>query len=478
MIYLMVREYTASGEMVYHLAVDIGASGGRHILGWLEKGLIKTEEIFRFENRTEMRNGLLCWDLDRLLENIIGGMKKCRALGKIPAAMGIDTWAVDFVLLDKNNRLLGDAVSYRDKRTLGMDEVVATIASPEELYRRTGIQKQPFNTIYQLMALKRRQPELLEAAESLLMLPDYFNFCLTGIKNQEYTNATSTGLVNARDHAWDLELINKLGFPGRLFGPLSKPGTRVGNLSADIAQEAGFNCTVMLPCTHDTGSAYLAVPVDSHTGIFLSSGTWSLIGIETEEPVINQKSREANFTNEGGYGFRFRFLKNIMGLWIIQSIKQELHNAYSYDDLVQEAKNSEDYRVIIDVNDPEFFAPPSMIEAVKKICVKEGKRPPKTTGETVQCVYASLAASYAEAIRQIQHIMERTYEKIYVVGGGGKDSYLNTLLAKAAGIPVLAGPVEGSAVGNLMVQMIAAGNFSSLEAAREAVRKSFEIRCY
>ena len=464
--------------MAYYLAVDIGASGGRHILGWIENGLIRTEEVFRFENRAEMRGGRLCWNPDRLLENITGGMKKCRALGKIPAMAGIDTWAADFVLLDKNNRLLGEAVSYRDARTLGMDEVVETVMPHGELYRRTGIQKQLFNTIYQLMAIKQRQPELLEEADSFLMLPDYFNFCLTGIKKQEYTNATSTSLVNARDFSWDFYVINKLGLPAGLFGPLSSPGTRVGSLSADIAQEAGFQCTVMLPCTHDTGSAYLAVPADSRGEIFLSSGTWSLIGIETEEPVINQKSREANFTNEGGYGFRFRFLKNIMGLWIIQSIKRELHQSCSYDDLVNQAKNSTGYRAIINVNDPDFFAPSSMIDAVKKVCVKEGNRPPKTTGELVQCVYASLAASYAEAIAQIQNIMQRTYKKIHIVGGGSKDGYLNTLIAKAAGIPVFAGPVEGSAVGNLLAQMIAAGELASLEAAREIAGKSFEIRSY
>jgi rhamnulokinase len=234
----------------------------------------------------------------------------------------------------------------------------------------------------------------------------------------------------------------------------------------------------MLPCTHDTGSAYLAVPADNRTGVFLSSGTWSLIGVETEEPVINQKSREANFTNEGGYGFRFRFLKNIMGLWIIQSIKRELHQSCSYDDLVNQAKHSTDYKAIINVNDPDFFAPSSMIETVKKICIKEGNRPPKTTGEIVQCVYASLAASCAEAVTQIQNIMERTYKKIHIVGGGSKDSYLNALIAKAAGIPVFAGPVEGSAVGNLLAQMIASGELASLEAAREIAGKSFEIRSY
>jgi rhamnulokinase len=461
--------------MKYHLAVDIGASGGRHILGWLENGIIKTEEVFRFDNQPETTNGGLCWNVDRLLQNIITGMKKCKSLGKIPAVMGIDTWAVDFILLDKNGKLLGEAVSYRDRRTLGMDKEAEKIISCAELYQRTGIQKQIFNTIYQLLAVKQKSPELLEKADCLLMLPDYFNFRLTGVKKQEYTNATSTSLVNAAGFSWDLPLIEKLGLPAGLFGPLSRPGTGVGNLSAAIAQEAGFNCAVILPCTHDTGSAYMAVPAEDQRAVYLSSGTWSLIGVETEKPLITQKAREANFTNEGGYDFRFRFLKNITGLWIIQAIKRELQNAWSYDDLVKLAMNSADYRALINVNGPDFLSPPSMIEAVKKACVNEGYRPPESTGEVLQCVYASLAACYAEAVREIQDITGKSYDRIHVVGGGSKDAYLNTLTAKAAGIPVFAGPVEGSAVGNLLAQMIGTGEFSSLKDARDTVKKSFEI---
>ncbi|MDR1277627.1 MAG: rhamnulokinase [Treponema sp.] len=462
----------------YHLAVDIGASGGRHILGRLENGIIKTEEIFRFDNKPEIKNGILCWDIDKLLQNIIYGIKKCKTLGKIPATLGIDTWAVDFILLDKNDKILGEAVSYRDLRTLGMDKAAEKIIPYAELYQRTGIQKQIFNTIYQLLAVKQKQPELMGEAACLLMLPDYFNFRLTGVKKQEYTNATSTGLVNAAGFSWDFPVIEKLGLPAGLFGPLSSPGTRVGKLSADIAREAGFNCTVVLPCTHDTGSAYLAVPAEGHKTVYLSSGTWSLIGIETEGPLINQKSREANFTNEGGYDFRFRFLKNIMGLWIIQMIKRELHNAVSYNDLTRMAMNARNYTALIDINSPDFFSPPSMIDAVKKACIKGGNRAPENAGEILQCVYASLAVCYADVIREIQDITGEQYDRIHIVGGGCKDSYLNTLLAQAAGIPVFAGPVEGTAVGNLLAQMIGAGEFSSIGMARNIVKNSFEIHRY
>jgi rhamnulokinase len=462
----------------YHLAVDIGASGGRHILGWLENGIIKTEEIFRFDNKLETKNGSLCWNIDGLLQNIMAGMKRCKTLGKIPATLGIDTWAVDFVLLDKNNKPLGEAVSYRDHRTRGMDERAEKIIPYAELYQRTGIQKQIFNTIYQLLAVKQNQPELLEEADCLLMLPDYFNFRLTGVKKQEYTNATSTALVNAAGFSWDFPLLEKLGLPAGLFGPLSSPGTPVGNLSPAAAREAGFNCAVILPCTHDTGSAYLAVPAEDHKTVYLSSGTWSLIGIETEKPLINEKSREANFTNEGGYDFRFRFLKNITGLWIIQAIKRELHEAWSYDDLTKLAMDSGDYEAVINVNSPDFFSPPSMINTVKKACIKEGNRAPESAGEVLQCVYASLAACYAKAVREIQNITGKHYDRIHIVGGGSRDAYLNGLTAKAAGIPVFAGPEEGSAIGNLLAQMIGIGEFSSLETARNAVKKSFEIHRY
>ena len=284
----------------YYLAIDIGASSGRHILGSVQDGKIILEEIYRFDNKQVHKDGHDCWDMENLWNGVLGGIKACKSVGKIPATIGIDTWAVDYVLLDKEDRLIGDAVAYRDGRTEGMDAVVEQMIPATELYARTGIQKQMFNTIYQLTALKREHPEQLENAGSLLMIPDYFNFLLTGVKKQEYTNATSTNLVNARDKEWDLELIERLGLPTGLFGKLSMPGTVVGQLSEEIQKAVGFNATVILPATHDTGSAFLAVPAKDENAAYLSSGTWSLLGVENAEPITTEASRQQNFTNEGG----------------------------------------------------------------------------------------------------------------------------------------------------------------------------------
>ncbi|MCI8745568.1 MAG: rhamnulokinase, partial [Lachnospiraceae bacterium] len=284
----------------YYLAVDIGASSGRHILGHLEDGKMVLEEIYRFDNGMKPKNGHLCWDAEGLFGEIKAGMKRCKELGKIPVSMGVDTWAVDYVLLDKNGERLGDAVGYRDKRTEGMDHKVYEIISPEELYGRTGIQKQIFNTIYQLMAVKEQQPELMEKAERLLMLPDYFHYLLTGVAKTEYTNATSGQLVSPATKDWDYELIERLGYKKEIFGPISLPGTVVGPLKKEVADEVGFSCTVMQPATHDTASAVLAVPSTEEDVIYISSGTWSLMGTELKEADCREESRRANFTNEGG----------------------------------------------------------------------------------------------------------------------------------------------------------------------------------
>lgn len=286
----------------YTLAIDIGASSGRHILGSVQQGRLILEEVHRFENRQLRKNGHDCWDIDALWQGILDGLKACKALGKLPATVGIDTWAVDFVLLDAAGRIIGDPVAYRDTRTEGMDKLVNELITPEQLYRRTGIQKQPFNTIFQLMALKTSHPEQLKAAEHLLMIPDYFNYRLTGVQKQEYTNASSTGLVNAGSKTWDYELIWRLGYPERLFGKLSMPGTVVGRLTDEIAAEAGFEATVLLPATHDTGSAFLAVPARDENAVYLSSGTWSLLGVENREAITSEDSGCKTLPTRGARG--------------------------------------------------------------------------------------------------------------------------------------------------------------------------------
>ena len=297
----------------YYLAVDIGASSGRHMLAWMADGRMHLEEIYRFPNGMENVDGTLCWNVRRLFDEIKNGLKKCKESGKIPAFIGIDTWAVDYVLLDGRDRILGHTAGYRDSRTKGMDEKVCETISPSALYKRTGIQKQIFNTIYQLTAVRQSRPEDLEKAESMLMMPDYFGFLLTGVKKMEYTNATSTQLISPVTNDWDYELIDMLGLNPRMFRPVSMPGTVVGNFTAEVQKEVGFDCTVVLPATHDTGSAVLAVPAQGDDAIYISSGTWSLMGIERKEADCSMKSMQANFTNEGGYGHRFRYLKNIMG---------------------------------------------------------------------------------------------------------------------------------------------------------------------
>ena len=308
----------------YYLAVDIGASSGRHILGHLENGRMVLEEIYRFPNGMTEVDGEKIWDIDGLFGHVVEGMKKCKELGKIPVSVGIDTWAVDFVLLDKENRRLGNAVAYRDDRTKGMDAKVYEKVSLDELYATTGIQKQMFNTIYQLMSLKEKKPELLDKAETFLMIPDYLNFLLSGVKAQEYTNATTTQLVNPQTRDWDKERMELLEFPTKIFLPISEPGTTIGYLSEELQRKVGFTCNVVLPATHDTGSAVVAVPSNDENVLYISSGTWSLMGTELKEPNCGKGAMLRNFTNEGGYNKTYRFLKNIMGLWMIQSVKKEL----------------------------------------------------------------------------------------------------------------------------------------------------------
>lgn len=461
--------------MPTYLAADIGASNGRLILGSVNGRRIELEEIYRFENIPVDRNGHLCWDLEGIYRHILQGLGRCKEKGKTPVSMGIDTWAVDFVLLDRHGALLGDSVAYRDRRADGMDEIVEKQIDPGELYKKTGIQKQPFNTIYQLEAVKRENPESLEQAEHLLMVPEYLNYRLTGVCKNEYTNATSTGLVNARTRAWDADLLRTLEYPEKLFGPLCPPGTGVGGFSEEAKAAAGFDCTVVLPATHDTGSAFLAVPSGEDGSVIISSGTWSLVGVENSRPITTRQSREFNFTNEGGYLSRYRYLKNIMGLWMIQSVRRELHNALSFEELAQAAVRAEGFPSTVDANAPGFLAPGSMTEAVKDFCRGTGQRVPETVGELMQCIYRSLALSYAEAIRQLQELTGKSYSRIHIVGGGSRDAYLNQLTAGATGLPVYAGPTEATAIGNLLVQMIRGGEFGDLQEARAAVRDSFDI---
>lgn len=477
--------------MKYYLAIDIGASSGRHILGSIQNGKIVLEEIYRFDNIQVVKNGHDCWDIDMLFSSVKEGIKKCREAGKIPHSIAIDTWGVDYVLLDAQKSLIGNAVAYRDNRTKGMKEKLDKIMPFEELYKKTGIQYQPYNTIYQLLAQKEENPDEIKNAKHFLMIPEYLSFLLTGEIANEYTNASTTALINAKDKTWDIEILDAIGIPAGIFKTPSMPKTTLGYLKDEVANEVGFNAKVILCASHDTASAFMAVPAKNDTSVYISSGTWSLLGVENTEALTDRASMEANFTNEGGYDYRFRYLKNIMGLWMIQSVRRELNgisyvkgksfkktekNNITFAELSAEARGCSDFPSIIDVDKEVFLAPDSMIEAIKSECMRTGQKVPQTTGEIMQCVYTSLSLRYKEAIEQLQSLTGKKYTHINIVGGGSQDTYLNELTAKKTGLEVITGPIEGTALGNLIAQFIADGRVDNLNDARELVRKSFDRR--
>lgn len=468
----------------YYLAVDIGASSGRHIVGHVADGQIALEETYRFENGLKEIGGHKCWDIDALADHVVRGIRETTAKGMVPKTMGIDTWAVDFVLLDENDRRIGDAVSYRDSRTDGICAELEEkgILSFEETYTRTGIQYQKFNTLYQLVALRKEHPDYLERAKSFLMIPDYLNFLLTGVKRNEYTNATTTGLVNAETKDWDYELIRRLELPENIFRPIVMPGTVLGTLRPEIAEKVGARPEVIAPATHDTGSAFLAVPARDEQAIFLSSGTWSLMGCENREAITTAQSRQENFTNEGGYDYRFRYLRNIMGLWMMQNVRKEAGRRNpegkrpSFPELTAAAEQFGSIHTVVNVDDARFLAPESMTREVVQACRDGGEPIPEKLGAVVQVIYNSLADDYRRTAETLSRLTGKEYTSINIVGGGSQDAYLNQKTADETGLPVFAGPTEGTALGNLIVQFLHAGLFGSLQEARHAVKKSFTIR--
>ena len=320
--------------MSYHLAIDIGASSGRHILGSLKDGKLQLEEIYRFDNGIHKVDDEYCWNLKGLFKEIKNGIRKCKEVGKIPKTIGIDTWAVDFVLLDQNDEVLGNTVSYRDDRTEGFMEKAFEVIPKDMLYLHTGIQFQRFNTLYQLLAIKDKKPGILDSAKAFLMIPDYLNFLLTGQKVNEYTNATSTQLINSFDRVWDENILKEYGINKEIFGEIKMPKTSIGNLREELVGGFGFDMEVILPATHDTGAAFISSVCNDPDSIYVSSGTWSLIGVENRFPICVPQAMDYNFTNEGGIDYRFRFLKNIMGLWVIQEVRRNLYYRYSFSELV------------------------------------------------------------------------------------------------------------------------------------------------
>lgn len=469
--------------MKTYLAVDIGASSGRHILGWLADGKMQLAEVYRFKNGAEHRNGHLCWDADGLKNHVLEGLRACAEHvapeQETPASVAIDTWGVDFVLLDEAMNRIGDAVAYRDGRTAGVPEKLEAVLPFAELYARTGIQQQVYNTVYQLWALRQEAPEQLERAAHFLMMPDYLGFVLSGVCANEYTIASTSALLNAREKTWDQEILRRIGVPARIFHPVRMAGEALGRLTPDVQSSVGFDTLVRLAPAHDTASAFLAVPARDENAVFLSSGTWSLIGVENPEPITTAESRAQNFTSEGGYQYRYRYLKNIMGLWMLQNIRRELgQTRFDFEMLAWLARSAADYPGRVDVNDGRFLAPENMQEAVRVVLHENGFTEKPTAAQTLSCVYHSLAESYAEAVRGLEKITGKTFTSLNIVGGGSQDAYLNQLTADATGLPVYAGPTEGTAIGNLAVQMIADGALRDVQHARDVIRASFPIRVF
>ncbi|MBR4727159.1 MAG: rhamnulokinase [Clostridia bacterium] len=454
--------------MKYYLAIDIGASSGRHILGSVENGRIVLEEIYRFENAMREENGTLIWDLDSLTREVIAGIAVCKQLGKLPATVAIDTWGVDYVLLGEDGNPLLPAVAYRDSRTAPAVEAVNQRIPLQELYAKTGIWPQPFNTIYQLWC--DRESGKLAKAKTVLLMPAYLSYALTGVCMNDYTDATTSGLINAETKTWDASLLAALGLDPALFAPPALPGTVVGPFTPAVREAVGFDATVLCAPAHDTAAAVAACPIDEES-IYISSGTWSLIGTENRTPTLTEAARLAGFTNEGGVEYHYRFLKNIMGMWLFQNIRKNLNKQYTYDEMMAMAQASS-YTQTFDCNDPSLLAPENMIAAIRALL----GAPELPLGDVLSSVYHSLAHSYDTAIREIETLSQKTVSRILIVGGGSKDRYLNALTASVTGKPVYTGLSEATALGNLLSQIMQ-DTGRSLAEGRALIAESFRIRC-
>ena len=425
------------------LAIDIGASSGRHIVGWMEDGALQTKEVYRFPNGVLEENGHLAWDVRKLFSNVVTGiMEAFREYPEIES-LSIDTWGVDYVLL-KGDEEVFPVYAYRDSRTAAVIPQVHEKVPFSELYRHTGCQFQPFNTIYQLYDEKVNGR--LEGVTDMLMMPEYLMWKLCGVKAREYTNATTMGMINAKTGEFDMEIVERLEYPRHLFPKLSQPGTVLGMLRPEIAVVVGGNCKVVLCTTHDTGSAVEGIPMDGNH-LYISSGTWSLLGVRTPKPITDAGSEKANYSNEGGVGYN-RYQKNIMGMWLVNELQRELCSEMSFPEIVKQAEESV-CEAMIDANAPEFLAPKSMKVAFNSAT----DNALGTIGDYFRCAYRSLAVSYRQAIEELEANTGMKYEKLYIVGGGAKNAFLNRLTEEATGKQVIALPIEATALGNLKIQM-------------------------
>ncbi len=465
-----------------YVAVDLGAESGRTVLGHFDGQRMALEEVHRFSNTpVRLPNGLH-WDALRIVQEVKNGLASAVRNGGRIESLGVDSWGVDFGLLDRDGALISNPYHYRDARTDGMDERAFGRVPKEQIYATTGIQFMPINTLNQLLAMEGSP--LLAAAQTLLMIPDLIGYWITGVRACESTNASTTQLYDPRSGDWAYGLLERLGLPARVFGEIVPPGTRLGPLLPEVAEETGVggDVPVTAVASHDTASAVVAVPAEDENFAYISSGTWSLMGVELPEPAITEEGMRANFTNEGGFGGTTRFLKNVMGLWLLQECRRTWAREgrdYSYEELAHLAEASPATGSLVDPDHPAFLRPGDMPGRIRRFCQETGQAPPEEPGAVVRCVLESLALKYRWVIERAEEITGRRVDAIHVVGGGVRNELLCQLTANATRLPVRAGPVEATALGNLMVQAYSRGHVGSLEEIRAVVRASpVEVRDY
>lgn len=463
------------------LAFDFGASSGRAILGTFDGEKITLKEVHRFSNDPVKVGHTFYWDVLRLFHEIKQGILKAKQYGEIDS-IGIDTWGVDFGLIDEKGYLLENPVHYRDERNVGMIDEARKYMSRTEMYDRTGIQFMDFNTLFQLLSIRKNRPELLERADRLLFMPDLFAYMLTNKMVSEYSIATTSQMVNIDTQDWDYDLLRTMKIPTHILCKIVPSGTKMGYLRRSLRAELGLDrIPVISVCGHDTQSAITAIPSESKDFAFISSGTWSLFGTELEEPVVNEKARKLNVTNEGGYDYTTAFLKNICGLWLIQESRRQWireGKEYSYAELEQEALKAEPFRCFIDPDAPDFVAMGDMPERVREFCRKTNQYVPETVGEVMRCIYESLAMKYKYVLAGIEDCVEKKYDRIHVMGGGTKDTFLCALTASSCNRTVYAGPIEATVLGNVAVQLMASGVIKDIAEARKIIAKGENLKVY
>jgi rhamnulokinase len=464
------------------LAFDLGAESGRGLLGRFDGQRLRLEVVHRFPNGPVRTLETLHWDVLRLHGEMLAGLRRCAAEHGGIDSVGVDTWGVDFALVGRGGTLLGNPRHYRDPHTEGVMEPAFARVPRQEIFRRTGLQFMRFNTLFQLLALQRDRSPLLDVAENLLFMPDLFHFFLTGVKVNEFTDASTSQMLDPSTETWAYDLVKAFGLPAGILGSLVPPGTVLGPLRPAVAAETGLNpVPVIAPASHDTGSAVAAVPAAGPSWAYISSGTWSLMGAELPVPLINEHVQHYNFTNEGGVGGTIRFLKNIMGLWLVQECRRAWERAgqsYSYDDLARLAAAGPPFVSLVDPDDASFLLPPSMPAALADFCRRTGQPAPGEPGAVVRCALESLALRYRWVFERLEELLGRRLDVIHVVGGGSQNRLLCQLTADACNRPVQAGPAEATAIGNVLVQAIGLGVLRSLAEAREVVRRSFEVVPY